>query len=125
MYSIVTNELPSHSHTFTGTEVTTSGGSPHTHDRGTLNITGSFTVVIDQNNNVILGGGKQAFSTSTRTDATMGRTAMDGSGNPIKVTFNAANGWSGTLATESAHTHTVTAAGSNGNTGNNERIFKR
>ena len=76
-----------------------------------MNITGSFEAVAS--------GFQGAFSMTTIVAKNQGSSYSNVTNWGV-ITFNAANGWSGSLATESAHTHTVTASGSIENTGNNE-----
>jgi hypothetical protein len=83
----------------------TSAGS-HTHARGTLNITGTFDAD-DLNNDSTTPTATGAFGykkSSTRRDA------ENGTQHCYAITFNAKNGWEGSLAENGSHTHSITIA---------------
>ena len=116
--TLTSNQMPSHTHTFTGSSATTSSNGAHTHTRGSMNITGSFRLIGDGGN-----AGIDAPATGSGCITPINGTS---SGSNVAATnwgcgqgfdFNAANSWSGSTSSNGAHTHTLTATGSNSNTG--------
>lgn len=107
--SVTTGGAGSHTHTVTGpTSATTlsaaalSAGS-HTHARGTLNIKGTFDAD-DFTNDITkpsVTGAFGYFKSETRRDS------EDGTNHGYGISFNAANGWEGSLANNGSHTHDV------------------
>lgn len=106
------NEIPSHTHTFTGSSVTTSSDGAHTHTKGTMNITGTINAVMMDDGLTISTSG--AFSNTLARERSWSGTSGSAS---YKISLNAANNWSGETSSGGAHTHTLTTAGSNSSTG--------
>lgn len=95
----VAPQLPALSHTHTGS--TSSAGS-HTHDKGTMNITGSFGYVEDPDY-------RSPFSGAFSYDDSLHVQAAAGAGDfGCKVNFNAKNGWTGNTNSAGSHSHTIT-----------------
>ena len=129
--TLVTANLPSHTHTFTTSTAgnhthtvsgstqsagshthtvsgTTGGSGNHSHTRGTMNITGYIDASSDNENlffaDIISVGGALSVSKSG--------TKVGGGSSDLgyaRMDFNAANGWSGATSTVSNHTHTFSA----------------
>lgn len=116
--TLTSDQMPSHTHTFTGSSATTSSNGAHTHDRGSMNITGSWRIIGDGNNAgvdaVATGSGAISPVNGTGSGSTV---ASAGWTCALGFDFNAANNWTGSTSSNGAHTHTLTAAGSNSNTG--------
>ena len=93
-HKLTIDEMPSHTHTFTGKEVTTSKSGIHTHRQN------GWTVVISQGTNTggwdIVGNSKNTGNVYPANDDPAGGRVTDSAGE---------------------HTHTVTANGSNSSTG--------
>lgn len=103
-HKIVVDELPKHTHTIT---VSTAG--KHAHERGTMNITGSFQLKDDSGTIGCFVNAKKAFNTTNnnrnwRLRCTEERVAAD------VLNFNAADGWTGKTSEVAAHGHTATAS---------------
>ena len=102
--SVTTGGAGSHTHTVTGPSSATTlsaaslvAGS-HTHSRGTLNITGTMV------------GDNEMIASATGCFVDKGSVTGKGAGNDDvarKLQFNAADGWSGSLANNGSHTHDV------------------
>ena len=110
--------MPSHTHTFTGSSATTSSDGAHTHSRGSMNITGTFRLIGDSAN-----AGIDAPATGSGCITPINGTS---SGSNVAASnwgcgqgfdFNAANNWTGSTSSNGAHTHTLTAKGTNASTG--------
>lgn len=108
--SIQQGGIPTHTHSFSGT--TGNQSNSHTHDRGTLNITGSLKT----GGGAPLSSGTGCFSVGSPTSSY----AQNWYGSPNGTAyFDASNGWSGELAGASqGHTHTYSGNVSQPN-GNN------
>ena len=116
--TITVNNLPAHNHTVNSSgshthSATTSSNGNHTHTRGTMNITGSIV----NNDAEEAWGGADTFSTSgalsisVKTYPHGGVFTGDSGGGLSAISFNAANGWSGSTSSNGAHTHTVSLSG--------------
>ena len=105
-------ELAVHSHTFTGSAVNTGNQSAnHTHSRGTMDINGSIVAYAWAQ-----GSASGAFSVNGHIN-NMSMPGGESIGH-IGYTFKASNNWSGSTSGISAnHNHSVTAKGTNSNTG--------
>lgn len=114
-HKLTVAELAQHNHTFTGSAVNTGNQSAgHTHNRGTMEITGTTTI---RAHGWVSGNASGALSNVSR-----GNLAFGGSGSATAydVSLKASNGWTGSTSGISAnHTHSVTAAGTIGNNGSN------
>lgn len=95
-----------HGVTFPKTTLTSTSAGSHTHARGTLNITGTFDAD-DLNNDSTTPTATGAFGYKKSTTR---RDAQNGSNNGYAITFNAKNGWEGSLAENGSHTHSITIA---------------
>lgn len=93
-----------HGVTFPKTTLTSTSAGSHTHARGTLNITGTFDAD-DLNNDSTKPTVTGAFG---YTKSTTRRDAQNGSEHGYAITFNAKNGWKGSLAENGSHTHNIT-----------------
>ena len=91
---LTTNEMPSHTHTFTGSSSTTSSNGSHTH----------YSVANDQGTSA-LGASNRTGTFSTSSDLPY---SFRGSSQNATIAPTSSNG---------AHTHTVTAKGTNSSTG--------
>jgi microcystin-dependent protein len=100
------NGAHTHSVTFPKTTLTSTSAGSHTHERGTLNITGTFDAD-DLNNDTTTPTATGAFGYKRSTTR---RDAENGSSHGYAITFNAKNGWEGSLASNGAHTHSITIA---------------
>lgn len=100
------NGAHTHGVTFPKTTLTSTSAGSHTHARGTLNITGTFDAD-DLNNDSTVPTVTGAFGYKKSTTR---RDAENGTQHGYAITFNAKNGWEGSLANNGAHTHSVTIA---------------
>lgn len=120
--TLTTNQLPSHTHTFTGTASTTSDESnTHYHTfngtTDTASVVGSFSTLITTDG--VLASG--VFSKGSLTASF----AKPGSGTSLGVvtySFNSkhTHTFTGSTVSTTTHTHTVTPKGTNSNTGGNK-----
>jgi len=115
--TLTVNQIPSHTHTFTGTSSTTSSSGAHTHTfsgtTSTKTLSGTLYTWSDSN---FTGTGIVSASGSMQFAAPGSGSAMGGTNYVINATHN--HTYSGTTSGASAnHTHTVTATGTNANTG--------
>lgn len=110
----VTN-MPSHNHSVSSSgshshSATTSSNGSHSHTRGSMNITGS---IVNTDNEPF--GSADSFSTSGAFSVTTQAYSVGsagGEGGGVKsISFNGANGWTGSTSTASNHTHTVSLSG--------------
>jgi microcystin-dependent protein len=92
-------QMPTHSH---GTTVSTNGD--HQHERGTMDITGSFRTETNG------GGFEGAFYSGGQATGVSGATGVDNY--TWKNDFSAARTWSGKTTQDGAHSHTVTIGNS-------------
>ncbi|ATG17014.1 phage tail protein [Providencia alcalifaciens] len=110
------SQMPVHNHSFSGT-ATSSGG--HTHDKGTMNITGAFAIGGGKSEGQAPGFASGVFSKTTRTlKVNTASGVVDSS--VTQINMNAASAWTGNTSSSGAHTHTVT--GSIGNSGSGSPI---
>lgn len=109
-FKMTNAHMPSHNHS-----CTTAGS--HTHARGTLNITGSIVNSSSDTERLTYADhitSKGALKV-TNLMKTNGFSEGSGEGSAYNgIAFNAADGWSGSLASNGAHTHNI------GNTGNGQ-----
>lgn len=101
--------IPKHTHPITNSSLTVSSAGGHTHDKGSMNIQGSFGD--NRRGESYLSG---AFSQGSGTSAGSGHS----SGTTYKIQFNAKDSWSGTTSSNGAHTHTISGLATQ--TGNNQ-----
>ena len=135
-HKITVSEMPIHKHSASSATngahahtATTDSAGAHTHERGTLNITGSIVNGSSDTERLTYADditSRGALSVTNRA-ATNGFSEGSGEGVAYNgIAFNAANGWSGSLASNGAHTHDVTVKSNGdhshiitvGNTGN-------
>jgi hypothetical protein len=102
--------LPSHTHSFTtgsagshSHSASTGSAGNHSHTRGSMNITGSFGYI--ENQNSMTSG---AFTKGSYRE-NVGGTPENG----IPINFDASRSWTGSTSTTGAHTHSV-SVNSNG-----------
>lgn len=106
--TIAVSNMPSHNHSVSSSgshthSATTSTNGNHTHTRGSMNITGSFGYIEDDNSMV-----SGAFTKGSY------RKNVGGSvENGIPINFDASRSWTGSTSTEGNHTHTVSLSGGN------------
>ena len=86
-----------HTHTLSGT---TGAGSPHSHTRGTMEITGTIAASHEET------GGSGAFSGNISSGGYIAPGTLGGA--PGYSRFTASNTWSGATSLESSHTHSLT-----------------
>ena len=101
-------QLPSHGHTFSGT---TSKNGSHSHERGSMNITG----IAPHTPSWGAGGAKGAFYTGGKYDAP-GEISRNG----VLLHFDASRSWTGKTSLEGEHIHNVN--GTSSKTGNNSEV---
>ena len=107
----------SHSVTYTATTVSKTGSAgDHTHTRGNMNITGTISIAATSLNG---STATDAFSVSEYLNHQGG--APDAGNKSVKVTFDAKNGWTGSLQTNGAHTHSFTVPAKTMTTTDNNR----
>ncbi|MEY0432891.1 phage baseplate protein [Providencia huaxiensis] len=107
------SQMPVHNHSFSGT-ATSSGG--HTHDKGTMNITGAFAIGGGKSEGQAPGFASGVFSKTTRTlKVNTASGVVDSS--VTQINMNAASAWTGNTSSSGAHTHTVTGSISNSGSG--------
>lgn len=111
-HTLTTEEMATHNHTFTGSAVNTGNQSAdHTHSRGTMEIGGTMTDLLG-------GGSLNATGAFSLSKSAANFNATSGNRSYGWFTFKASNNWTGATSGASAnHTHSVTAAGSIGNSG--------
>ena len=101
-HTLTTSELPAHTHSGSADVA-----GAHTHNRGTMEITGSF-VSSDHgelySSGAYAGQAKGAF-TSTLTNVNNVRDDGLHGGNCVRHSFVASNGWSGETSSSGNHTH--------------------
>ena len=106
--TVNTGEAGAHTHSafFPKTTINTSTVAAHTHARGDLNIKGTFDADDLSNDTSVptTTGAFGSFKSTTKRDA------QNGGHRGYGISFNAANGWEGSLASNGAHSHTVTIA---------------
>lgn len=114
--TITVVNMPAHNHTVNSSgahthSATTSSNGNHTHTRGSMNITGSFGYI--ENQNSMTSG---AFTKGSYRE-NVGGTPENG----IPINFDASRSWTGATSSAGAHTHTLTtsSAGSHTHTTNN------
>lgn len=108
---LTAEQMPAHSHTFSGNTSTTGG---HSHTRGTMNITGymKFHEMI---------GGIPSSGAFTETSQTVPRTHHNnGQGYTSEIRFEAAKTWTGTTSVNGDHSHSFN--GTTNNTGGDSTI---
>ncbi|WP_409277611.1 phage baseplate protein [Providencia rustigianii] len=107
------SQMPVHNHSFSGTA--TSSGE-HTHDKGTMNITGAFAIGGGKSEGEAPGFASGVFSKTTRTlKVNTASGIVDSS--VTQINMNAASAWTGDTSSSGAHTHTVTGSISNSGSG--------
>ena len=108
--NIVEAGIPQHSHTSTTDSV-----GAHTHSRGTMNITGKFSVCGNGSNstNFSVINTSGAFSTEVLSGYRDGYTSSSNTNATTRATFDASNSWTGATSSNGAHTHTVTVSNAN------------
>ena len=101
-HTLTVNEIASHSHTFTGSEVTTTEAGAHTHTRGTMDITGYFWTIKHVNYNSSNYGG--AFSYS-QTGTWKSEQTQNNNGYYVGagVDFIASRNWTGATSSNGNH----------------------
>ena len=100
-HQLTTNEMPIHNH---GTNTSSSGG--HNHNRGDMNITGTFWAST--------GGPNGATGAFSMKESGRGYTAMTSNYYDGRLfDFNAASGWTGNTNWTGDHTHTISSDGGN------------
>lgn len=113
--SVTTGSAGSHTHgvTFPKTTVASTSAGSHTHARGTLNIKGTFDAddLSNDTSQPTTTGAFGSFKSETRRDA------QNGGHRGYGISFDAKNGWEGSLANNGAHTHNVTIAKTDMTTG--------
>lgn len=92
--TLVTDNLPSHSHSC-------GAAGNHTHTRGTMNITGSFGYIEDYNS--MTSG---AFTKGSYRENVGGSIE-----NGIPINFDASRSWSGATSSNGSHAHTIGSTG--------------
>ena len=114
-------ELASHTHTFTGSAVTSGNQSAgHTHSRGTMNITGKLETRRTSWNSSDMVYASGAFYHNGTGGSMDSVNQVDTDATSRYISFDASKTWSGSTSGISAnHNHSVTAAGTNSNTGSN------
>jgi len=116
-FTLTSNQIPTHTHsatglTFTGSSVTSGAGSSHSHTIAHTH-TVSPNIQVSQTSNVSTAAANVRVAYPS--DSTVSNRVTDTGYNVTSGASSAANS-----GTESAHTHSVTAAGSiGGSTGNN------
>lgn len=101
--SVTTGSNGAHTHTvnFPKTTITTTSAGAHTHNRGTMNITGTLV------------GDNELIETATGCFEDLGSVSGKGAGNDNvarKLKFNAINSWEGSTSSNGGHTHNITIA---------------
>ena len=114
--------LPAHTHSIPALSGTAASAGAHTHTRGTMNITGSFTTRDIDNtdsNLVLFASGSMSVSRTVWAGAhDAAARAQKNSYYYNNVNFNAASSWSGSTSSDGAHTHSIaTNASTSGSTG--------
>ena len=107
-HKITTSEMPVHKHT-----ATTAANGAHTHERGTMNITGSIVNALSDNDLLTeadVASWSGALSLGDRRTKTKGGQVGESQIGYDTISFNAKNGWSGETTEAPAHTHTVTVS---------------
>lgn len=110
---LTVDQIPAHTHTGS-----TSTEGSHSHDRGSMNITGSFQV-----------GGYPLFTTN-HSGAFFGSDpgaadshAQDASGNvPRSVSFDASRSWTGSTSSDGSHSHSMELNNTGGGKGHTHTI---
>lgn len=113
-HSLTTNEIPSHTHTFTSDPLTLSLSGSHQH---TLNI--SFDEIGNHTHNYLLVNSEDLIHFDDSNEENLSNNAMPGLDNEIstKAVNNHSHMFSNNTTDEDAHTHTLTINGENANTG--------
>ena len=108
-HKITTAEMPQHKHS-----ATVSRNGAHTHERGTMNITGSVTNTdaTEPWGTADIFSNSGALKMESKTFA-YGWTSGDQNSGGYKLSFDASKGWTGATTSNGDHSHTVTI----GNTG--------
>jgi len=109
--TLVTANLPSHTHSIPALSGTAASAGAHTHTRGTMNIAGSFKLRgLPKSVDNAMGGTNGAFSTTVTSWSGAHKVLSFSNVNPANydaVTFTASNNWTGATSSAGAHTHTV------------------
>ncbi|MTC40818.1 phage baseplate protein [Providencia sp. wls1921] len=107
--TLTETQMPAHNHSFSATTNNTGG---HTHDRGTMDITGDFPAIrkAAQNRDSSLKG---AFAILNKWNASNSWSGTDDDGTVYN--FTASRSWTGATSNNGAHAHTV--SGTTGNKG--------
>lgn len=113
-HKITTAEMPSHNHV-----ATTASNGAHTHERGTMNITGSITNPASDNeflteSDEAVGSG--ALSIGTKRTRNKGSQYGESQTGYDSISLNAKNGWSGETTSNGTHSHSVTVSNTGGST---------
>ena len=96
--TLVTDNLPSHSHSC-------GAAGSHTHTRGSMNITGTFR-------SADMGSREAATGAFTDTTSTNHKDPAQGSGGTdTTVTLNASRNWTGETSANGSHSHTIGSTG--------------
>ena len=102
--TLSTANVPPHTHTVT---IGDAGG--HYHNRGTMEITGTFGGGGQDRNTVVSGA---FYDTGSSQD-----TSDEGHTNTMVVGFQASRNWTGVTSTNGTHTHTATCSSTGGGSG--------
>lgn len=105
-YTLTADNIPTHTHSI-------SSNGDHTHTRGTMEITGTFSSPKQLNANFNLSTATGAFSSLGQHGASNSiRNTADNATNQALVGFTASKSWTGATSSNGAHTHTVGSTGS-------------
>lgn len=124
-HKLTINELPSHTHTFTGTKVTTLAGGKHTHTySGTTDekssMKGIFSILAEGDNAVFMDDEVSIFD-EDYSMASLSSGSAIGFGKYRFIDQNHTHTFTAvSTPNNTGHTHNYSAKGTNGNTGNDE-----
>lgn len=85
--------------------LTTNSTGAHTHTRGTMDITGTFTgIPTGSNDNYSVSG---VFTAGGKAETSSNGVYNNATGNKRAITFTASRNWTGSTSSNGAHTHTI------------------
>ncbi len=116
--------LPDHSHTFTGSSVTSGTNGSHSHTRGTMNFTSDkYHSFYGYGNGRNTTTWKGPFKYNYINNSIGGIGATGNGWHCNSWSFSAARCWSGSLSYTGNHSHTFTAKGTIGNASANQAVY--
>lgn len=116
--------LPEHTHTFTGSSVTSNTNGAHSHTKNTLNVTGYTDMYeYDNSNGAPWKEGTGCFSIAEKSWLNWGTKFNSATSGYHYVYFTASKTWAGSLSYQGNHSHTFTAKGTIDNASSDQAVY--